>query len=72
MKYYLKHYGFIVYLVMATEVTPFDLVYGQEVVCDNPGFRGKKNLFCFKNLNHDFQSKVIFVILEKCKILFTK
>ena len=56
----------------ATEVTPFDLVYGQEVVCDNPGFRGKKKLFCFKNLNHDFKSKSIFVIFEKSKVLFTK
>ena len=30
-------------------------------------------LLClFKNLNHDYQSKGIFVILKKCKVLFTK
>jgi hypothetical protein len=36
--------------------------------------RVKNKILCwFKNLNHDFYSKGIFlVILEKCKVLFTK
>ena len=36
------------------------------------GVKKIKILCCFKHLNHDFQSKGIFVILEKCKVLFTK